>query len=266
MFSIIFVFFLSKTIILKTLNVKDYTVKEMLSFPSQSIARIYKYNYDGLSKKQIKSIEKFYSNKIGEVYIPTISDNTKVLLDEKYFNKHKKEYIELNFKLLIKYAKRYIESFISNSYGYYYVNAKYPRIQINTFDNYKIKHKVIINDMLLFMSLVLVGTIIMIIVLWNLNDKKNILLPLLLVPALLSFNLSKDNPIISLLFSIGLYVTLTFLLFLYNKKNQLNTYYYIPVIVLWISILFSPVFCEFRYLYPVFVLFPIYLGMTFKKS
>ena len=106
----------------------------------------------------------------------------------------------------------------------------------------------------------------MLIVLWNLKEKKNILLFGLLLPIILCLSKSfTNNSIITLLFSVGFYTTIVFITYIYNKKNKVNTSYYLPSIVLWITLLFSPVYSEFRYIYPIFLLTPIFVGITLKK-
>ena len=236
-------------IIFDLCNIKDYEIKETLSFPSQSIARIYKYDYDKLTKKEKNQIELFYTNKIGEVYNPIISDNTKNLLDQEYLLKHKKEYFKLNMSLFFKHSKRYIESFVSNNYGYYYMNSYYPSIILQTNDEAGVKH-VKVDTLYVLLFFVLIFVLLLLIMLWNLKEKRNILLFMLLLPIILSMSSSiRDNALISLLFNIGFYVTITFLLLIYNIKNKKNIVYYIPTIILWVSILFSPVYSEFRYLY-----------------
>ena len=261
--SIIIFFFTSKLIIFNALNIKGVDTKEILSFPSQSISRIYKYNYNKLNKKEIKQIEKFYSNKIGEVYNPILSDNTKNMLNQKYLSEHKKEYIKLNFNLLKKYPKEYFESFVSNSYGYYYVNTNYTSIILQKSDSLGIVHKEIFNNLIIYLVLVFIITIISLITLWNLNDKKNILLMALLLPVILT--ISKDNALIQLFMNIGIYILITFICLIYNIKNKNNILFYIPTIILWLTILLSPVYSEFRYLYPLFLLVPIYVSLTFKR-
>lgn len=264
---IIFTFFISKILIFNVLNINDFEVKEMLSFPSQSLARVYKYDKDKLTKKEIKQIERFYSNKVGEAYNPIVSDNTKNLLDQKYLLKHKGEYFKLNFKLFFKYNKRYVESFISNNYGYYYINTNYPSIILQKSDLYGVKHVEIFNNFVIYCILVVIITSILLVVLWNLKEKQNILLLSLLLPVVLSLDTNiKTNPLIYMFFNIGLYVTIAFILFVYNKKNKKNVTYYIPTIVLWVSMLFSPVYSEFRYLYPLFLLIPVFIGLTFKEA
>lgn len=263
---IILTFFISKMIIFNVLDIKDFEVKETLSFPSQSIARIYKYDYNKLTRKDIKDIELFYSNKIGDEYNPIISDNTKNLLNQKYLLKHKKEYLKLNTKLFFKHSKRYLESFMNNNYGYYYMNTYYPSLILQKTDDIGVKH-IEVDSLFIFLFFTLIGTLIGLVILWNLKEKKNILLFGLLLPVLLSIpSRIQDNSLISLFFSIGFYVTILFLIIVYNIKNKNRIMYYIPVIILWISILFSPVYSEFRYLYPLFILLPFYVGITMKKT
>ncbi|MBO6195001.1 MAG: hypothetical protein J6O56_01495 [Bacilli bacterium] len=263
---IVTIFFASKILIFNMLNIKDFEIKETLSFPSQSIARIYKYDKKDLSSKDIKQIELFYSNKIGEVYNPIVSDNTKNELNQKYLLKHRGEYLKLNLRLFLKHNKRYLESFISNNYGYYYINTYYPSIILQTNDELGIKH-IEADSLFILLFLVLILTLVLLIVLWNLKEKKNILLLGLLIPVIISMSTSiRDNVLISLLFNIGFYVTITFLTLIYNIINKKNIVYYIPIIILWISILFSPVYAEFRYLYSLFILVPVFVGITFKKA
>lgn len=263
---IIVVFFSSRMILFKALNINDFEVKETLSTTSQAIGRIYKYDYDKLTKDDRKKIEKFYSDKVGEVYNPIIADNTKNCLNQDYFIKHKSDYFKLNIKLFFKNNKTYLESFINNNYGYYYMNTYYPAIILQKTDDLGIKHANI-DFLYILLFLVLIMIIVSLIVLWNLREKKNILLFGLLIPVLLAMSTSiKDNGLVSLLFNIGFYVTITFLALIYNIKNKKNIIYYIPIIILWISMLFAPVYAEFRYLYPLFILIPIFVGLTMKKA
>lgn len=263
--SIIMLYFISKTIIFNVFNIKGVEIKEALSMPSQAIARIYKNN--NISKEEKKEIEKFYSNRIGEVYIPIIADNTKNEMNQKYVKDNFGKYVLLNIKLFFTHNKEYMESFVSNNYGYYYMNTYYSPLFIQKTDLNGVVHNDKIGSFTLYMSIVSLLTIIMIIVLWNLNNKKNILLFGLLIPVLLSLSTSiKDNSILTLLFSIGFYSTICFILYVYNKKNKVNTSIYIPTIILWVTMLLSPVYSEFRYLYPMFLLIPIYLGLTFRRE
>ena len=263
--SIILLFFLSKTIIFNIFYIKGVEIKEALSMPSQAIARIYRNN--NITEEEKKEIEKFYTNKVGEVYIPIIADNTKNEMNQKYVKDNFGKYVLLNMKLFLTHNKEYMESFISNNYGYYYMNTYYSPIFIQKTDLNGVIHSEKISNFMLYMSIVLVLTIMMIIVLWNLNNKKNILSFGLLLPVILCLSENiKNNSILTLLFSIGFYSTIMFILYIYNKKNKRNISIYIPSIILWLTMLLSPVYSEFRYLYPMFLLIPLFIGFTFKRE
>jgi hypothetical protein len=263
---IIVIFFSSRIILFKTLNIKDFETKEVLSIPSQAIARIYKYDNDKLTKKEKKQIELFYSNKVGEIYNPKISDNTKNELNQTYLKKHKKDYYKLNAKLFIKHNKTYVESFINNNYGYYYINTYYPSMFLQKTDELGIKHTNI-DFLYIMLFLTIIGVLILLTILWNLKEKRNVLLFSLLIPVLLSMSISiKDNALVSLFFNIGFYVSIMILLLIYNIKNKNSIIYYVPIIILVVSILLSPVYAEFRYLYSLFILIPIFVGLTMKKA
>lgn len=266
--SIVLIFIITKSITFNIFNIKDASISEALSLPSQSIARIYKYKYNELSKDEIEKIEKFYSDKIGEVYVPYISDNTKALLKNSYYLEHTKEYYELNLRLLKKFPKEFLESFISNSYGYYYTSYDYSSIIIGDTDEIGIEHKSLLSMKTISVIMFIILSILFIIFVKNLENKKVIFYFILLVLLLLltsKFNI-KNNYFVSLFFNIGFYSLITILLFIYNIINKKDITYFIPIIILWLMILLSPVFAEFRYLYPLFLMMPIYFCNSLKKA
>ena len=98
----------------------------MLSIPLQQIARVEKYHKDSLDINTIYQINKFFNvENIGEKYNPVLSDPVKTEFKNEVFKDNKIEFVKLWGKLLLRYPKDYIESFISNSYGYYYPEAKH---------------------------------------------------------------------------------------------------------------------------------------------
>ena len=60
---------------------------------------------------------------LGDNYNPILSDDVKGELNTEYFDNNKMEFIKLWAKLLIKYPKDYVESFISNSYGLHFLHG-----------------------------------------------------------------------------------------------------------------------------------------------
>lgn len=124
--SIILIYAVIKTSVFALLDVKNGSVAEMLSIPLQQIARVVKYHEEELDEETINRINNFFEcDNIGEKYNPILSDPVKAELNDEYFDENKGEFISLWFNLLTRYFKDYVESFISNSYGYYYPEASH---------------------------------------------------------------------------------------------------------------------------------------------
>lgn len=236
--SIILIYVAIRVSVFTLLNIKEGSVAEMLSIPLQQIARVVKYHKNELEDEQINQINKFFKcDNIGEKYNPVLSDDVKAELNIEYFEANKIEFIKLWFDLLTKYFKDYVESFISNSYGYYYPEASYwvanRTIEPN---NLGIEQTPIINGK--FVSQI-----------DSMIEKRYI-------------------PIISMCFSIG---TVFWIIVISLGYKILNKEYkfiliYLPIFILWLTIVASPVFCEYRYAYPMFTTLPIYVGLNFIEK
>ena len=101
-----------------------------------------------------------------------------------------------------------------------------------------------------------------------LNLKTRPLLEISAVRKIDSLIEKRDIPIISMLFSIGFMFWLIIIALVYNIYNKCykNILIYIPVIMLWLTTLASPVFCEFRYVYSIVTCLPVLTMMIFKKK
>lgn len=238
MFSIIIViYFSTKTIIFHLLNVQKGSIAEMMSIPLQQIARVYKYHSEDLDESDFKEINNIFEcSDIGDRYIPTLSDPVKAQLNVEYFTSNKGRFIKLWFKLLIKYPKDYIESFISNSYGYYYPEAK----------NWVANRTMEQNSMGLEQRPIIKGTIV---------SKIDSLIE------------KRDIPLISMCFSIGMAFWIIVTCFGYRilKQDYKSMLIYVPLFILWLTIVASPVFCEYRYAYSLFTTLPLYISLNFIK-
>ena len=239
--SIIILYLLSNTLIYDILKVKKGSIAEMLSIPTQQIARVEKYHREELDDSITQTINKFFMiENIGDNYNPILSDDVKGKLNTEYFDDNKIEFIKLWVKLLIKYPKDYVESFISNSYGYYYVEAKYWVVSRVTMDDPN-------NPM-------------------GIEQQSKISNKFLdYVDSTID---NRDIPLISMCFSVGaafwgIVVCLAYKIY---KKEYKNILIYLPIFVLWLTMIASPVFCEFRYAYPMFTTLPLYIALNFKEK
>lgn len=235
---ILLMYFSLKTIIFGIFNVKNGSVGEMLSIPLQQIARTKKYHKEEMDIETIEKINKFFKcENIEEKYNPIISDPVKAELNSDYFDNNKIEFLKLWVKLLKEYFKDYVESFISNSYGYYYPEAKYWVANRTMEEN-------------------------------NMGISQHSLIKGELVSMVDSIIEKRDIPIISMFFSIGMmfWMIVISLGFEISKKKYKNAISYFIIFILWLTIIASPVFCEYRYAYPMFTTFPVYLSLNFAKK
>lgn len=237
-FIIILSYMVLRTSIFSIFNIKEGSVGEMLSVPLQQIARVKKYHKEELDEATIKQINQFFKcDNIEEKYNPILSDPVKAELNTEYFNDNKAEFIKLWIKLLKQYFKDYVESFISNSYGYYYPEAKHW-VANRTMEP---------NNMGISQQPLIDG---------NLVSKVDSLIE------------RRDIPILSMFFSIGTAFWLIVICLGYKimKKEYKHIVSYLIIFILWLTIVASPVFCEYRYAYPMFTILPLYISLNFIKK
>lgn len=234
---IVIMYMMSNVLIFNILKIEKGSIGEMLSIPLQQIARVKKYHKEELNTETIKKIDKFFIvENIEENYNPILSDDVKFKLNLQSFEDNKAEFVGLWLNLLAKYPKDYIESFISNSYGYYYPEARNEVVNRETMDH-------------------------------NMGIEQQPKISGKLVELANSIIDMRDVPIISMLFSIGAGFWLMVICLGYKiyKKEYLYILVYLPVLVLWLTMVASPAFCEFRYAYPIFTTLPLYISMNFVK-
>lgn len=220
------------------LKIPKGSVVEMLSIPLQQIARVEKYHRDELNDETMEKINKlFIKENIGDYYNPTLSDDVKWSVDEDYLGNNKKEFISLWLQLLRPYFKDYVESFISNSYGYYYPEAKnWVYSEATMGEKLGIEQHPIIK-----------------------SDK---------ISEYIGKTSSRDNPVASMLFSVGFifWVIIACLGYKIYKKEYKYILVYLPIGILWLTLIASPVFCEYRYAYPLFTTLPLLISLNFLKK
>ena len=236
--TIIVSYIIIKSLIFNIFKVKKGSVGEMLSIPLQQIARTKKHNREELDDDTIKQIDEFFvCDDIEEKYNPILSDPVKAELNNEYFSNNKSEFLKLWIKLLKKYMKDYVESFISNSYGYYYPEAKHW-VANRTIEE---------NNMGIIQKPIIDGKVV---------SKVNSLIE------------ERDIPIVSMLFSIGMEFWLIVISLGYEilKRNYKIIVPYLIIFILWLTIVASPVFCEYRYAYPLFTTLPLYISLNFIKK
>jgi len=234
------VYFLWKSVVFKIFNISDGSVREALSIPLQQIARTVREHQDSLTEKEKNEISNFFiDDNIGKLYSSRLSDPVKSNFDDEYFKENKIDFIKLWIGLFFKYPLTYVESFLCNSYGYWYPEAS----------NWVTARGITASE-------VVDGIY---------TDRK---IDSNFVKIFSFYVEQRDIPILSMFCSIGfafwmLLISLTYCI--YIKKYNLIIIF-IPMLALWLTNLASPVFCEFRYIYSLFTSLPILLTVYMVKD
>ena len=78
----------------------------------------------------------------------------------------------------------------------------------------------------------------------------------------------RDIPLLSMCFSIGtaFWITVVCLGYKILQKEYKHIVSYLIIFILWLTIVASPVFCEYRYAYPMFTILPLYISLNFIKE
>ena len=237
--STIIIYYVINSVIICFFGVEKGSVREALSIPMQQMARTVTYHKEELKEEELSNIKKYIkADNIEELYNPVISDPIKNNFDGQEFSNNKIDFIKLWLKLMIKYPTDYIESFICNSYGYYYPEAKHW-----------VANRTMEKDDIL-------------------NLQTSPIVEIKAVKKIDSYIEKREVPFISMLFSIGFIFWIITICFVYciYKKEYRKVLIYIPVIMLWVTTLASPVFCEFRYVYSLVTCLPVFIIEILNKK
>ena len=153
LFSLVGFYYIVTGPVYNYIGVKQTTSVEAYSIPLQQIARVIYLN-DDIEDDLKKEINLFLDvDQVKENYINYISDNTKNLVNKKYFNNNKSDFYKLYLKLFLKYPVTYIEAYLAQTLGYWHPDTIYFAVgavnsssdKYNAWD-YKIDNKPITND------------------------------------------------------------------------------------------------------------------------
>ena len=72
----------------------------------------------------------------------------------------------------------------------------------------------------------------------------------------------REIPLISMMFSVGFafWIIVICLGYKIYQKEYKYILIYLPIFILWLTCIASPVFCEFRYAYPMFTTLGLYIS------
>lgn len=228
--------------------VKGNAIREMLSIPSQQIARVYNYNFNIFTNEEIKELNNYYTN-LEEfkhyTYRQSISDPTKSVLNTEIVEENFTDYLKFYINIGLKDPTNYIEAFGLNTLGIWYPNKDYV--------DYRMYHPYLEFEMLDAKF-------------WNeryveINRNSKFKLYEIVLDYSVSKNAWKKIPVISSFFTIGTYFITYMFILLYsilNKKYKLLVPFSL-ILGLLITVLLAPV-ALFRYNFPIIIIWPILIS------
>ena len=111
------------------LDVSNFTTREMMSIPAQSISRIYLKHTEELKNEDISKINYYFGSKNVKLlkarYRLYNSDNTKFSIDYEKLASNTSDFIYLFISLSMRYPKEFFETCIYNTIGYWYPSFEY---------------------------------------------------------------------------------------------------------------------------------------------
>lgn len=225
-------YFVLHTSLVTIFNAEKGEIREALAVPIQQMARVVKY--EDISDEQLAQIKKFIqSDEIATLYNPILADPIKDCVNSEMVNQNMLEFITLWITIFFQHPLQCIEAFLCNSYGYWYPEIDYW----------------IIAGWGSVQQLFGVQPIIQSSIISNIVD----------------FCIEQNK--LPILFSIGgncWIMLIALMLCLYKKSYKLVTAF-IPVIVVILTSMASPVFGEFRYVYGLFTTLLFLLAITYKE-
>lgn len=225
--------------IYSALNVEKGSSREMLSIPIQQMARIAKFgqNISEEEKNQIDFYIPFEKAKM--LYNPTLSDPVKFEFKEENYNSNKMGLYKLYFKLACGYPRETVQAFIGNTYGYYYPDVvTYPVATGNYVPELEAERVIDIYS--------------------------NPIIKINIIDSIIEKMYDKKIPFVNLIANIGFsfWIMLVFTGFCIYKKRYSRLICYMPIYILMLTCIASPVSGELRYIYSMFICLPILIQMS----
>ncbi len=250
----IFVYTITIKVITTYTPIKSGNNIEKYSVLSQIIGRNVKYNEDNLTKEDKEKIGKFFYDlditpeekieKIKKEYVPWIADPMKNSLIEKEVTKNEKEFVKFGLSMIKRFKMDSIQAIFSQTYLYYYPKYQFYIPIYKTTDDDKGPNFKTINmypDAKIDKSEKII------------NYTNNMYYGFI--------------PVFSLFVNIAyvLYFVIASFMYVIYKKRHIYMVAFLPLIGIYISVLFSPIGGETRYILPLFttstVLIPFAIGV-----
>lgn len=236
--------------------------QELLSLPILQVSNIVRLDPGSISEEDKELVAAVLPyDQISERYNTKVSDSLKGKLNVKVVMESPVKYLSLWVRLGLDHPALYTETLLNKSYGYWYPDAQHWIVSDN-FSEYEtsVKNEYASGDM----SLTSDGenpflwqyseTYVFSEYAQNLRD--------------ITIEIPRKLPLVSLLYSIGFYfwLLLTAALYCIYKRRYEHLLLILPLFVIWLTCVVSPVFSEFRYAWPAIICVPFIIGYIFARE
>lgn len=233
-------------VIFKQLKILGPTPGEAMGIPIQGLARNIKINGEDFTPEEKEQIGYFFDfEKVKELYNPRLSDNMKNMIAHKLEDKSNIIKIaKLYIRMLRRYPLDTIQAFFSNTEGYYYINTDMHGVTTDVY-----------NSPLESDRIAMLERKPKIIKIDNINEiMQNIY--------------TGKTPILSIFINVPFLVWSYIIMigYLIYRKRYLDIIPFIPLAVLVLTAIASPVSGEQRYILAILYGYPLFLGITLNKN
>jgi len=233
---VIIVFAIYTGPLFSALDIAKGNPRKSLSVPLQQMARVAAFRGDMLNDAEIKVMDGVFSSAdIAKYYNPRLADPVKNHFDPEYYEENKMLFYSTWIKMFFRFPKVFIESYLANSFGYWYPETVYATVSLG------IKS----NDFGIIRQSLLPDKVREVIEYSSIQNKR-------------------DLPVISMIYSIGFntLVVLSLICLICIKKQRRYLLVFVPIVILLLTVAASPINTEFRYVYSVFTCLPILLAFA----
>ena len=231
-----------KLAVLPALNVTEITSSHVFSVLEQQMARAMNVHHEELSAEEMSEFCTYFDiEDLWDRYNPILSDSVKKHFRNDLFEKDPMGFFSGWLKLGRRYPADYIEAFLANNYGYWFPETHYGFISYGVNEMGEIED---VHSAPILRSGALTAV-------YNYLDQDQYL----------------KTPLVPLIFSRGACFWLWVFCgcyCLYNNRRKFILF--IPGLSLWLGILISPVYNEYRYVYGLFAALPLLLASTLNGS
>lgn len=233
-------------VIFKQLKILGPTPGEAMGIPIQGLARNIKINGEDFTPEEKEQIGYFFDfEKVKELYNPRLSDNMKNMIAHKLEDKSNIIKIaKLYIRMLRRYPLDTIQAFFSNTEGYYYINTDMHGVTTNVYNSPLESDRIAV------------------------LERKPKIIRIDNINEMMQNIYTGKTPILSIFINIPFLVWSYIIMigYLIYRKRYLDVIPFIPLAVLVLTAIASPVSGEQRYILAILYGYPLFLGITLNKN